>query len=158
MVDQEFLKIITIIILTAIIILVLHQSFLFLLREIRVFQVSKNGIYDIYISRYAQYFWFVPDDLRQLSPCSPRFVLSVAFMRVSRVSFFGKLLLLKWKPMSISKSARFLPSANISLTFLQKYSLKLLQMLSQIIVESDYHANRLTSLTSISIHRCRFLN
>ena len=39
-----------------------------------------------------------------------------------------------------------------------QYSLKLLQSISQMIVESDYHANRLTSLTSISIHRCRFLN
>ena len=101
MVDQEFLKIITIIILTAIIILVLHQSFLFLLREIRVFQVSKNGIYDIYISRYAQYFWFVPDDLRQLSPCSPRFVLSVAFMRVSGFFFWRivtRIVIQRWSP------------------------------------------------------------
>ena len=43
-----------------------------------------------------QYFWFIPDDLRQLSPCSPRFVLSVAFMCVSRF-YFGAELLLKSK-------------------------------------------------------------
>ena len=56
--------------------------------------------------------------------------------------------------MSISKRARVLPSA-ANLIFLHKYSLKL-QMISKQIV-SSYHVNRLTCLTSISIHRSRFL-
>ena len=64
----------------------------------------------------------------------------------------------EWKPTVILEylEARArLPSGNISRIFTQKYSLKL-QMISKQIV-SSYHVNRLTCLTSISIHRSRFL-
>ena len=60
----------------------------------------------------------------------------------------------EWKPMSIWKCVRVLQLAT-NLIFLQKYSLKL-QMISKQTV-SSYHVNRLTCLTSISIHRSRFL-
>ena len=57
-------------------------------------------------------------------------------------------------PISISKRARVLRLATNRI-FLHKYSLKM-QMISKQIV-SSYHVNRLTCLTSISIHRSRFL-
>ena len=60
-----------------------------------------------------------------------------------------------WKMMLTSKRGRVLLLASTSLTFLLKNSLKL-QMISKQI-ESNYRANRVTSLTSISIHRSRFL-
>ena len=60
-----------------------------------------------------------------------------------------------WKMMLTSKRGRVLLLASTSLTFLLKNSLKL-QMISKQI-ESNYRANRVTSLTSISIHQSRFL-
>ena len=60
----------------------------------------------------------------------------------------------EWKPIRVSKRTRVLQLATNRI-FLQKYSLKL-QMISKQIV-SSYHVNRLTCLTSISIHRSRFL-
>ena len=62
----------------------------------------------------------------------------------------------EWKPMSISKRARVLPSAAnryiFSCTSIH-WSCKWSQNKSY----SSYHVNRLTCLTSISIHRSRFL-
>ena len=60
-----------------------------------------------------------------------------------------------WKMMLTSKRGRVLLSASTSLTFLLKNSLKLQMIAKQL--ESNYRANRVTSLTSISIHRSRFL-
>ena len=61
----------------------------------------------------------------------------------------------EWKPMSISKRARVLQSATTDIYFLAEVFIEAANDLKQIV--SSYHVNRLTCLTSISIHRSRFL-